>query len=257
VAAHALLARWLPPAQSANTLDGWIARLRRRRDPLVIWRGRLDPGARPAPLADQIRQQLAPRDAATSWRQWLLWFEAAPGAGRRTWLARCAGLLAGFDVCRGSGGAAAVAELVRLGWLSPPDPALDAGALEREHARLFPGGLVLRLGHRPPAAFAALAADVRQAIWREAIRRVTGGRRRASPASAAWHVTALAAAGRLSHVFLAPRDGTADPSRALRQRDWALLLQRAAWRVPTVDGDVPRSTVKPVVTAQVASHSQR
>jgi hypothetical protein len=90
------------------------------------------------------------------------------------------------------------------------------------------------VGHRPPAAFAALSADVRQAIWRDAIRRATGGRRRASPASEAWHVTAFAAAGRLSHVFRAPRDprALADPSRAACHRIWALLLQQAVWRAP-------------------------
>jgi hypothetical protein len=234
--AHALLAGWLPASRwrSTDTLDGWIALLRARRDPLVIWRGRLAPGARSGPLADQIRRQLAARDAATSWRQWLFCFEGAPGAGRRGWLVRCAGLLVGFDARRIAGGAAGVAELVRLGWLRPPDPTLAPAALEREHARLFPGGLVLRVGHRPPAVFAALSADVRQAIWRDAIRRVTGGRRRASSASHAWHVTAFAAAGRLSHVFLAPRDprALADPSRAACHRIWALLLQQAVWRAP-------------------------
>ena len=243
VGAHALLARWLPapPLQSAGTLDGWIALLRARRDPIVIWRGRLAAGARPRSVADEIRRQLTARDAASCWRQWLFCFEGAPGPGRGYWLVRCAGLLAGFDTRPISGGATAVTELVRLGWLSPPEPALDAAALEREHARLFPGGLVLRVGRRPPAAFAALAADVRQAIWRDAIRRVAGGRRRASPASDAWHVTAFAAAGRLSHVFLAPRDprAIADPSRALCRRSWALLLQRAAWRVPATLTQVP------------------
>ncbi|HEY7373988.1 MAG TPA: hypothetical protein VIF57_17640 [Polyangia bacterium] len=255
VGAHALLARWLPASRwrSADTLDGWIALLQARRDPLVVWRGRLAPEARSGPLAEQIRQQLAARDAATGWRQWLFCFEGAPGAGRAGWLTRCAGLLAGFDACPTSGGAAGAAELVSRGWLRPPDPGLDAKALEREHARLFPGGLVLRVGRRPPAAFAALAADVRQAIWRDAIRRVTGGRRRASPASEAWHVSAFAAAGRLSHVFLAPRAaGTlADPSRARCHRSWALLLQQAVWRVPAPDEEQRFEQLRPVREREV------
>lgn len=115
-------------------------------------------------------------------------------------------------------------------------PAPDARVLEREHARLFPSGFTLRIGRPPPAAFSVLPADIRQAIWREAIRRVTGKRRRGPSASASssWQVTALAPEGRLTHVFVAPRRpgvggaSETDPD----QRAWALVLQAATWAVP-------------------------
>jgi hypothetical protein len=102
--------------------------------------------------------------------------------------------------------------------------------LAREHARLFPDGFVLHLGRPTPAAFAALSPDVRQAIWRDAIRRATGARRRPSAASPAWRVTALAPQGALTHVFV---------RKVLRSPDeqaWTERIQPLAWRVGTSVG---------------------
>lgn len=236
-ATHAVLSRWMGRRrlEATATLDGWMALLRGRRGPLTVWRARMA-GPRPAVVAEEVRRQLSAGDGVVAWKQWLFGFEAAPGAGRDVWLVRCAGLLAGLDVCHPPGGPEAAEELVRLGWLSPPGPAPNAGVLEREHARLFPTGFTLRVGRPPPAAFSVLPADVRQAIWREAIRRVTGKRRRGPSASASssWQVTALAPEGRLTHVFVAPRrpdvGGAAesDPDH----RAWAIVLQGAAWGVP-------------------------
>jgi hypothetical protein len=133
-------------------------------------------------------------------------------------------------------GAVAADELVRIGWLTPPARGFDARALERAHARLFPRGFSLHVGRRPPAAFAALPADVRQAIWRDAIRRATAGRRRTSAASAQWRITAFAPGGTLTHVFVTPRTaspgtpGGAETSGSPNDQEWAAVLQGSAWR---------------------------
>jgi hypothetical protein len=139
-------------------------------------------------------------------------------------------------------GGRAAEDLVRLGWLAPPAHGLDAGTLAQEHARLFPDGFVLHVGRRAPAVFAALPADVRQAIWRDAIRRTTGARRQASAASPAWRVTAFAPRGALTQVFVRPRlaaraNGAARPAGVAPQdspaeQAWATRLRQSAWRVP-------------------------
>ena len=127
------------------------------------------------------------------------------------------------------------AQLVGQGWVAAPVSGADAGQLTREHARLFPGGFTLRVGQRAPRAFAALPPDVRQAIWREAIRRATGARRRSSPVLAQWRVTALAPDGRLTRVFVAPRTearaAAPDGGGSEADRDWTRSLQQSAWRV--------------------------
>jgi hypothetical protein len=89
----------------------------------------------------------------------------------------------------------------------------------------------LRVGHRPPAAFRALPADVRQAIWRDAVRRVAGGKHRASAASPAWQVSACAPDGALTQVFVRPRVAGVTVERAAQERAWAERLQQSSWRI--------------------------
>ena len=249
VGAHALLGRWSGAASATSpaTLDGWMLALSRRRDPVVVWRAQLA-GPRPGQLAEEVRHALAssrPRAArraaraagsALPWRRALYCYEPAPGDGRQAWVVRCAGLLTGFESASAASGGDAASQLVRRGWLIPPAGELNARALERAHARLFPGGFTLHVGRRPPAAFLALEPEVRQAIWRDAIRRVTAGRRRASPASALWRVHALAPGGTLTHVFVAPRrDPPGSPpasGEVSNVHEWAQLLRQTTWRSP-------------------------
>ena len=253
VAAHVAQARWLgsPSASAPATLDGWMQRLARQRGAVVVWRAQLA-GPRPQQLAEAVRQALesgGPPGAGRRggggvmlWRRWLFCFEPSPGAGRQAWVTRGAGLLTRLESYRAPSGAIAAHELARLAWLMPPDPGTHAPALQRAHARLFPGGFTLHVGRRPPAAFVGLPPEVRQAIWRDAIRRVTAGRRRASAASAQWRVHTFAPHGRLTHVFVAPRAAAAgglapEPTGARSgglasssEREWDRLLQRSGWR---------------------------
>jgi hypothetical protein len=233
VVAHAILARGLraPDARAATTLNAWVQRLRRQRRPVAVWRARLA-GPRAAAIAAEVGRLLASRGQVLAWRGWLLAFERGRGRSRDEWLVRCAGLVTTFDHQRAASGERAVDEMVRLGWLAPPAREADDGALAREHERLFPGGFSLRVGHRPPAPFRVLAADVRQAIWRDAIRRVAGGRHRASVASPAWQVSACAPDGGLTQVFVRPRPADVAPDHAAQERAWAERLQQSSWRIP-------------------------
>jgi hypothetical protein len=233
VVAHAILARGLraPEGRAATTLNAWVQRLRRQRRPVAVWRARLA-GPRAAAIAAEVGRLLASPGQVLAWRGWLLAFERAGGPSRDEWLVRCAGLVTAFEHQRAASGERAADEMVRLGWLTPPAREADDGALEREHERLFPGGFSLRVGHRPPARFRALAADVRQAIWRDAIRRVAGGRHRASAASPAWQVSACAPDGGLTQVFVRPRPADVAPDRAAQERAWAERLQQSSWRIP-------------------------
>jgi len=233
VVAHAILARGLraPDARAATTLNAWVRRLRRQRRPVAVWRARLA-GPRAAAIVSQVGDLLASGGQVLVWRGWLLAFERGAGRSRDEWLVRCAGLVTAFDLARAASGAGAVDEMVRLGWLAPPAREADDTSLAREHGRAFPGGFTLRVGHRPPAAFRALPAEVRQAIWRDAIRRVAGGRHRASAASSAWQVTACAPNGELTQVFVRPRRSDLAPDRAAQERAWAERLQQSSWRIP-------------------------
>jgi len=233
VVAHEFLARGLgtPDARAATTLNAWVQRLRRQRRPVAVWRARLA-GPRAAALAVEVGRLLASRGQVLAWRGWLLAFERGPGRPRDEWVVRCAGLVTVFEHLHSSSGAHAVDDLVALGWLAPPVREAAAAALAREHERVFPGGFTLHVGHRPPAAFRALPADVRQAIWRDAIRRVAGGRHRASAASPAWQVSAFAPGGGLTHVFVRPRVVDGVPDRAADERAWAARLQQSSWRIP-------------------------
>ncbi|HET6150141.1 MAG TPA: hypothetical protein VFH68_21550 [Polyangia bacterium] len=257
IATHALLGRWLraPRSRSPATLDGWVSLLERARGPIGVWRARLADG-RTRAVVDEVRGALAAPGSVVSWRGWLFCFEPAPGAGPAAWMIRCAGLLTRLESISAPDGAAAAHELVRLGWLAAPAPAGDVDALAHEHARLFPGGFILRVGHRPPPAFAGLLPEVRQAIWRDAVRRATGARRHPSPASTHWRVTTLAPEGSLTHVFVAPRIDTAAHEAAHEAtheavheavhedspaRAWARRLKEAGWHLPEVSGQPVRS----------------
>jgi hypothetical protein len=233
VVAHAILARGLraPDARAATTLNAWVQRLRRQRRPVTVWRARLA-GPRAVAIAVEIGRLLASRGQVLAWRGWLLAFERGGGRTRDEWLVRCAGLVTAFDFQRAASGSRAIDEMVRKGWLAPPAREADDDALAREHERLFPGGITLRVGQRPPAAFRALPADVRQAIWRDAIRRVAGGKHRASAASPAWQVSALAPDGGLTQVFVRRRPGDIAPDHAAQERAWAERLQQSSWRIP-------------------------
>jgi hypothetical protein len=239
VVAHAILARGLraPDAGAATTLNAWVQRLRRQRSPVAVWRARLA-GPRAAAIALEVGRLLAPRGQVLAWRGWLLAFERGRGRSRDEWLIRCAGLLTAFDLQRAPNGERATSELVRLGWLAPPRET-DAAALAREHERVFPGGFTLRVGHRPPAVFRSLPADVRQAIWRDAIRRVAGARHRASAATPAWQVSAFAPGGGLTHIFVRPHVADVTPDRAADERAWAERLQQSSWRIPLDETQTP------------------
>jgi hypothetical protein len=250
IGAQALLAGWwrAPRSRRAATLDGWVSLLEDARGPLRVWRAQLA-GGRTRAVVDEIRAALPARGSVVCWRGWLFGFESEPGAGRAAWLVRCAGLLTRFESIPASDGASAARELVRVGWLAAPAKVGDGGdghgdgdgdgdgeALAREHARLFPGGFTLRVGQRPPPAFAALPAEIRQAIWRDAIRRATGARHHPSAASARWSVTALAPEGCLTQVFVAPRAGSpthAGDHATSPERAWAERLRRVTWQVAT------------------------
>ena len=240
VVAHAILARGLrvPDARAATTLNAWVQRLRRQRRPVAIWRARLA-GPRAAAIAVEVGRLLASRGQVLAWRGWLLAFERGRGRSSDEWLVRCAGLVTAFDHQRAATGERAVDEMVRKGWLVPPEREADDGALARDHERAFPGGFTLRVGHRPPAAFSALPADVRQAIWRDAIRRVAGGKHRASVASPAWQVSACAPDGGLTQVFVRPRVAGVTADRAAEERTWAERLQQSSWRIPF--DEIPRA----------------
>ncbi len=257
VVAHGVLARWVraPSALAPVTLDGWVHRLGLRRGPVVVWRARLA-GPRAGAIAEEVGRLFARRGQVVAWRGWLFAYDARAvhglRVGRDEWVARCAGLLASLEMHRAPTGARAAEELVRLGWLAPPAPGLDAGTLAQEHARLFPEGFVLQVGRRAPAVFVALPAEVRQAIWRDAIRRTTGARRQASAASPVWRVTAFAPRGALTHVFVRPRlaagsTGGARPVGVAPQdppaeQVWATRLRQSAWRVPAGGEAAPPDT---------------
>jgi hypothetical protein len=232
VVAHAILARGLraPDARAATTLNAWVQRLRRQRRPVAVWRARLA-GPRAAAITVEVGRLLASRGQVLAWHGWLLAFERGAGRSRDEWLVRCAGLVTAFDLQPAASGARAVDEMVRKGWLAPPVRDAAEAALAREHERLFPGGFSLRVGHRPPAAFRALPADVRQAIWRDAVRRVAGGKHRASAASPAWQVSACAPDGALTQVFVRPRVAGVTVERAAQERAWAERLQQSSWRI--------------------------
>jgi hypothetical protein len=237
IAAHLVLGRRLrrAPSPTPATLDGWVHLLEHQRGPLTVWRAQLA-GPRPGQLADAMRAALsssARGGSAVPWRRWIFGYEPGPGLGRQAWVVRGAGLLTKLESYSAPDGAAAVQAIVRLGWLTPPAAGVDARALEHAHADRFPGGFTLHVGHRPPPAFLALTAEVRQAIWRDAIRRATAGRRRASVASAQWRVHAFAPGGRLTQVFVTPRDDrSASPSPSTNAREWARMLQRSMWQIP-------------------------
>lgn len=233
VVAHEILTRGLraPDARAVTTLNAWVQRLRRQRRPVAVWRARLA-GPRAAAIALEVGRLLASGGQVLVWRGWLLAFERGPGRPRDEWVVRCAGLVTAFEHLPSSSGAHAVDELVHLGWLAAPAREVDIAALAREHERVFPGGFTLHVGHRAPDAFRALPADVRQAIWRDAIRRVAGSRHRASAASPAWQVSAFAPGGSLTHVFVRPRPPERAPARAADERAWAERLQQSSWRIP-------------------------
>jgi len=237
VVAHEILARGLsaPDARAATTLNAWVQRLQRRRGPVDVWRARLA-GPRAAAIVAEVGRALGPRGQVLGWRGWLMAFEVGAGREREAWVVRCAGLVTALDLQRAPSGAQAVEQMVRLGWLAAPVHAGDAGGLAREHARAFPGGFTLRVGHRPPAVFRALPAEMRQSIWRDAIRRVAGGRHRASPASPAWQVSAFAPGGGLTQVFVRPRPAAGaealDRDRSATERAWAERLAQSSWRIP-------------------------
>ena len=239
IGAHALLAGWwrAPRSRAAASLDGWVSLLEDARGPLRVWRARLA-GGRTRAVVEEIRAALPAHGSVVCWRGWLLVFESEPGAGHAAWLIRCAGLLTRLESLSTLDGVSAARELVRVGWLAAPadvGAGVDVGeALAQEHARLFPGGFTLRVGQRPPPVFAALSGEIRQAIWRAAIRRATGARHHPSPASAQWRVTALAPEGRLTQVFVAPRAGApADGGGAAASPEhaWAERLRRATWQI--------------------------
>jgi hypothetical protein len=239
--------------------------LARQPGPVIVWRAQLA-GPRPGQLVEEVRRALSAAHrsggggSAVPWRRWIFCHEPGPGQGRQAWVIRGAGLLTKLESLSAPRGAAAARELEQRGWLIPPTPGVDARTLERAHAELFPGGFTLHIGRKPPAVFVALAAEVRQAIWRDAIRRTTAGRRRASAASEHWSVHVFAPAGELTQVFVAPRaprakEPAATPLPSPRDRAWAHLLQQATWQTPTSNAgdDEPASAERDARPPSLAS----
>ena len=233
IVAHAILARGLraPDARAATTLNAWVQRLRRQRRPVAVWRARLA-GPRAAAIAVEVgRAARVARSGAGVARL------AAGVRARRGTLARRVG-----GSVRGPGDR--VRSPARGERRSAPSTRWCASAGWRRRratpttarwrastSALFPGGFTLRVGHRPPAAFRALPADVRQAIWRDAIRRVAGGRHRASAASPAWQVSAFAPAAADPRL----RAAAARPSVALGSRRAGARLGRTASAIELAD----------------------
>ncbi|MBX3188509.1 MAG: hypothetical protein KF819_15950 [Labilithrix sp.] len=230
IAFHAVFSRWraAPATGEVTTLATWVRALGRTRTAVTIWEARaID---RPVRVAARIASELGDRGALVRLGRRVVWFEhvenANLGDARAAWLRAGHGALVALD-----GGAPPEpgdrlrAKLEASGRLAQPARApLDA--LAAAHARLFPDGVVLRVGAPSPAAFLGLAPTLRQAIWRDALRGQRGIRSRSG-----WFVTVYAPEGATELLFAAPR-----PIESEHAAAWYAKLAPFGWRLGEREG---------------------
>jgi hypothetical protein len=214
-------------------MAAWIRALGATRAKVVLWDARaID---RPVRVAARIAEKLGDRGALVRTGSRILWFEVADPkpTTRGEWLRLASGALARLE-----GGAPAErgdvlrAKLESSGRLEEPKPFPPSGVedLTRIHARLFPDGVVLRVGHPSPPAFLGLEPAVRQAIWRDGMRWQRGIRSRSG-----WFVTVYAPEGSTEVLFAAPR-----PVKSAQAAEWYAKLAPYTWRLR--EGDASRDT---------------
>ncbi|HVJ91510.1 MAG TPA: hypothetical protein VM580_17020, partial [Labilithrix sp.] len=163
----------------------------------------------------------------------VFWFERLPSSGRATFLRTCGGALTRL-IHHGSGdGRTLLAELGALGRLMAPSASLNEQMIAF-YTRLFPCGMAIRVGRRPPRAFLAISPVVRQAIWRDAVRRNAGRTGRGVPE---WFVSVHAPKGSIEILFVAPTPLVPEARTA-----WRVYTNPFGWRLedrPRI-GDTPR-----------------
>ncbi len=218
VALDALVAR-LGGAQATGlvtTVGAWARALRAARGPVQVWQAS---ATRSDVVAARIAARLGSRGAVVRSGDHVAWFERPPFTARTEWLTT------------GGGAFASLARSEKMPHLTRVSK--DASELGAVHARLFPEGFVLRVGRAAPARYRALDPEVRQAIWRDAVRAHRGMRGRSG-----WFVTCFAPDGPTEAVFAAPRP--VDPARS---EAWWRELEPASFRLaPT--GAPPRTDDK-------------
>jgi hypothetical protein len=217
-----LIARWRSRTGTGvlPSVASFVKAVERARGPVVVWDARSDAGGA---VAIRIAEHLGTRGAVVRGGTRIVWFESPPQTTRVAWLELGAGrisTLARVDAPDGERRRA----LAERGVVSAPDRAADEDTLAREHAALFPGGFVVRVGSAAPPSFLALPAVTRQAIWRDALRSRFGARGR----SGYW-VTSLGDDGSPSAIFVAPL-APGPPSLENRAR-WRSSLEAAEWRL--------------------------
>jgi hypothetical protein len=215
-----------PPAiGEVESLAAWERTLRATRVSVTVWEARAVQG--PARVVTRITSMLADRGAVVRTNKGILWFECAPFTPRDEWLRAGAGALVFLE----GGGPAAPggvhgARLEASGRLGRPS-APDLEALTRAFMRRFPDGLVLHVGRAAPRSFLALAASVRQGIWRDALRT-----QRAMRSRSGWFVTVFAPKGTTEVVFATPRPVTSEAAAG-----WYAELAPFNWRQAATAAD--------------------
>jgi hypothetical protein len=186
-----------------------------RRD-VVVWHGKV---TRRAPLvAERIAAALGDDGAVVRSGDRLTWFDRSDRP-RAQWLRVASGLLTDLSATERGTGRVLLTEVAREE--RSADTRLPA--LAATHARLFPGGFVVRIMRRAPAPFLALSPVIRQAIWRDALREHGGGR---AQARSGFHVTTFGPRGPIEAVFVAPR-----PVAVAAAGEWKNALRRCGWKV--------------------------
>ena len=211
-----------PPAiGEVESLAAWERTLRATRVPVTVWEARAVQNA--SRVVTRITAKLAERGAVVRTNKGLLWFERAPFTPREEWLRAGAGALVSLEGgAPAEPGAIQSARLEASGRLGRPT-APDLGVLAASFTRRFPDGLVLHVGRSAPRSFLALAASVRQGIWRDALRS-----QRAMRSRSGWFVTVYAPHGATRVVFATPRPVTSDAAAG-----WYAELAPFGWRQGT------------------------
>jgi hypothetical protein len=239
IALHVLLGlrRARGATGEVTLLATWVQALETMRGEVRVWEGHV--AQRPAYVTSRIATALADRGAVVRTGNQLLWFERAPFTDRASWLRLGGGALAALADRGCATGKVHRTKLEEDDRLGRPG-GVELEALERDHARLFPGGFVLRVGCRPPPPFEALEPTVRQAIWRDGLRHQRRIRGRS-----AWFVTTFAPQGAAEVLFVTPRPITTEQAQAWHAKiapfHWRMLpLVRPPPRLPRPRaGDVP------------------
>lgn len=188
-----------------TTLGAWARALEAVRGPVQVWQAEV--ATRSDAVAARIAEKLGTRGAVVRSGSHVAWFERPPFSPRTAWLTL------------GGGALTSLSRSEMMPGVTPVQRKVDE--LGAVHARLFPDGFVLRVGRAAPARFRALDPDIRQAIWRDAVRAHRGMRGRSG-----WFVTCFAPDGPTEAVFAAPRPVDAGKSHA-----WWAELEPASWRL--------------------------